>query len=99
MRYAAVLALGLVALAGCGGSGSTSTATTTTTMTQPKPAPATATTPKPAPRGGTSRVEEIENELRIARESMARKITPAIRQHFEREISKLERERGEARGR
>jgi len=90
MRYAAVLALGAVALAGCGGSGSTTTATTLTT------APTTATTPKPAPSGGSSRVEEIESELRLARESLTRKITPAKRHHIEAEISKLERERSEA---
>ena len=45
---------------------------------------------------GTSRVEEIENELRVARESLAPASTEEEHNHIEGEISTYERELSEA---
>jgi hypothetical protein len=99
MRYAAVLALVLVALAGCGGATKTdTTAPTTRPTTQP-------TAPKPPEEGAPATPEppasreELENELRSAPEALAHTKNPEARSRLKGEISKLRQELSEARGR
>jgi hypothetical protein len=79
----------------------TTSAKPTTPATSKPPKHTTTTTPKattPATHTveTTSRVEEIENELRAARESLARASTEEEHSHIEGEISKYERELSEA---
>jgi hypothetical protein len=108
MRLLAVLAMVVALAGCGGATATTTTQPPTELTPQPKPAPETPidptpihptpTTPeqsttapeRPAPRA--SRVEEIENELQVARESLARATTDEERNYIQGDISRSERE-------